>query len=94
MDAAEATESATVHETLGSTRLASCNSARGTRVLQRCRMAQRDVQQCEMQGVVVAAQRSIEGALVSGRESFNIGSISSLTGMSEVGWISYLLLSN
>jgi len=47
-----------------------------------------------MQGVVATTQRSIEGALVSGRESFRIGSVSSLTAMSEVGWISYLLLSN
>ena len=36
----------------------------------------------------------VEGALDSDRESFNIGSVSSLTGMSVVGWISYLLLSN
>ena len=37
---------------------------------------------------------AVEGARDSSRESFNIGSVSSLTGMSVVGWISYLLLSN
>jgi len=57
-------------------------------------MAQRGLQQCEMQGVVATTQRSVEGALVSDRRSFSIGSVSSLTGMSEVGWINYLLLSD
>jgi len=40
------------------------------------------------------SSEAVEGALVSGRESFSIGSVSSLTGMSEVEWISYLLLRN
>ena len=94
MDADEATEGATVQDSPGSARLAGCNSVRGTGVLHQCRMAQRGVQRCEMQGVVAATQRSVEGALVSGKGSFNIGSVSSLTGMLEVGWISYLLLTN
>jgi len=51
-------------------------------VLQWCRMAQRGVQRCKMQGVVAATQRSLEGAVVSSRESFRIGSVSSLIGMS------------
>ena len=87
-------EIATVWESLDSVRLAGCNSARGTGVLHQCRMAQRGVQHCEMQGVVAVVQRSVEGALVSDRESFSVGSVSSLTRMSKVGWISYLLLSN
>ena len=32
---------------------------------------------------------AVEGALDSDRESFSIESVSSLTGMSIVGWISY-----
>lgn len=83
-----------MQESLGSARLIGCNSARGTRVLQQCRMVWRGVQRCEMQGVFVATQRSVEGALVRNKESFSIESAYSLTGMSEVGWISYLLLSN
>ena len=51
-------------------------------------------QQCEMHGVVATTQRSVEGACVSGKEGFSIGSVSSLTEMSEYGWINYLLLSN
>ena len=94
MDADGAAEGAIVQKSQNSTRLAGCNSARGAGVLQRSSMAQRGLQRCEMQGVVAAAQRSVEGALVSDRGSFNIGSVSSLTRMSDVGWISYLLLSN
>jgi len=41
-----------------------------------------------MQGVVAAAERLVEGALVSDRGSFNIRSVSSLTWMSVVGRIS------
>ena len=88
-DADEVAESTTVQESSDSTRLSVCNSARGTRVLHKCRMAQRGVQQCETQGVVTATQSPVEGALVSGRGSFSNRSVSSLTGMSEVGWISY-----
>ena len=94
IDANEAAESATVQESPSSARLAGCNSVRGTGVLHHCRMAQRGVQRCEMQGVVATAQRPIEGALVSSRGSFSVGSVSNLTRMSEVGWISYLLLGN
>ena len=93
-DADEAAKSAIVQESSGSARLAGCSSVRGTGVLHQCRMAQRGVQRCEMQGVVAAAQRLVEGALVSGRGSFSIGSISSLTRISEVGRINYLLLSS
>ena len=74
-----------MQETRDSAELVGCSNARGTGVLHQCRMAQRGVQRCEMQGVVAAAQRSVEGALVSGRGSFNIGSVSSQKGMSEVG---------
>lgn len=42
-------------------------------------------QQCEMHGVVTIAQRSVEGALVSNKGSFNIESVSSLTKMSKLG---------
>lgn len=66
-------KSAKVQESLGSVRLAGCNSVRGTRVLQQCRMSQRGVQWCEMQGVVAAMQRAVEGALISDIGSFNIG---------------------
>ena len=45
-----------------------------------------------MQGVVAVAQRSVEGALVSSRGSFNIRNLSTLTGMSEFGWISYFFV--
>ena len=37
---------------------------------------------------------AVEGARDSDRETFSIGSVSSLIGMSVVGWIGYLLLSN
>ena len=84
-DADGAAESATMKESWDSARQAGCNSARGTRMLHQCRVAQRDVQRCEMQGVVAAVQWSVEGALVSGRGSFNIGIVSSLTRMSELG---------
>ena len=69
------TKSTIVQESPDSARLASCNSVRGMGVLHQCKMAQRGVQWFKMQGVVVAAQRSIEGALVSGRGSFSIGSV-------------------
>ena len=53
--------------------LAGYSSARGTRVLHQCRTTLRGVQRCEMQGVVVAVQRSkrehlsaAEGASASG----------------------------
>ena len=52
-------------------------------------MEQRGVQRYEVHGVVAAAQTSVEGELVSGRENFSIGSVSTLTGVSVVGWISY-----
>lgn len=42
-------------------------------------------QKCEMHGVVVAAQSSVEEALVSNRGSFSIKSVSSLTKMSKLG---------
>ena len=89
-----AAERATVQESQDIAELASCSNVRDTGVLHQCRMAQRCVQWCDMQGVVAVVQRSIEGALVSDRGSFSIGSVSSLAGMLEVGWISYLLLSN
>ena len=57
-DADGATERATMQESRDSARLAGCSSVRGTGVLHQCRMAQRGVQWCEMQGVVAAAQRS------------------------------------
>jgi len=68
-----------------SPRLARCNIVRSMEVLHQCRMAQRDVQWCEIHGVVAAAQRSVEGALVSGKGNFSIETVSSLTGMSELG---------
>ena len=68
-----ATERATVQDSQDSERLAGCNSARGTRVLHQCRMAQRGVQRCPMHRVVAATQRSerehlsmTEGASASG----------------------------
>lgn len=42
-------------------------------------------QQCEMHGVAVAAQRLVEGALVNDKGSFNMGRVSSLSGISELG---------
>jgi len=42
-------------------------------------------QQCKRHGVIVAAQRSVQGSLVSDKGSFSIGSVSSLTEMSELG---------
>ena len=71
-DADGVEERATVQESQDSVELVGCNNARGTGVLHQCRMAQRGVQRCEMQGVVAAAQRSerehlsaIEGASAS-----------------------------
>ena len=66
-------------------RLAGCNSVRGTGMLHQCRMAQRGMQRCEMHGVVAAVQRSVEGALASDRGSVSIGSVSSMTEISELG---------
>ena len=73
-------ERATVQESQDNTELAGCNNERGTGVLHQCRMTQRDVQWCEMQGVVAAAQRSerehlsmIEGASTSEGVSSPIG---------------------
>ena len=57
-DADGAAERAIVQDSQDNTRLAGCNSARGTGVLHQCRMAQRGVQWCKMQGVVAASQRS------------------------------------
>lgn len=56
-NADEATERATVQNSQNNARLAGCNSVRGMGVSHQCRMAQRGVQWCEMQGVVVVAQR-------------------------------------
>jgi len=55
MDVDGAIKKATVQESRDNARLAGCSSARGTRVLHQCRMAQRGVQWCEMQGVVAVA---------------------------------------
>jgi len=58
MDAYGAAEGATVQDSQDIVRLVGCNSARGMGVLHQCRMAQRGVQQCEMHGFIVVAQRS------------------------------------
>ena len=86
IDADEVEESATVQESPDNVRLAGCNGVRGMGVLHQCRMAHRGVQRCEMQGVVAVVQMSVEGALVSGRGSFSIESVSRLIGMSE-DWV-------
>ena len=72
-DADEGTEGATVQDSQDSARLAGYNSTRGMGVLHQCKMAQRGVQRCKMQGVVAAAHRSerehlsmTEGALALG----------------------------
>ena len=85
MDVNKAVKSAIVQESWGSARLLSCNSARGTGLLHQCKMAQRGVQRCEMQGDVATVQSSVEGALVSGRGSFSINNVSYLIGMLELG---------
>ena len=92
-DADEAEERATVQNSQDNARLVGCNSARGMGVLRQCRIAQRGVQRCEMQGVVAATQRSKREHLSATEgASASVGD-SSLTGRSD--WeISYLLLSN
>jgi len=47
-----ATERAIVQKSQDSVELAGCNNARGTVVLHQCRMTQRGVQWCEMNGVL------------------------------------------
>ena len=93
-DADEAAESATVQKSPGSARLAGCSSARGMESVAIVQDGTERFAAVQEAGSCYSSAGAVEGALVSGRESFNIGSVSSLIGMSEVGWISYLLLSN
>ena len=93
-DVDEVTESATVQESPGSTRLAGCNSMRGTESVAIVQdgterfATMRDARSC------CSSAEAIQRAPNSSRESFNFGSVSSLTRMLVVGWISYVLLSN
>ena len=79
------TEGATVQDSQDSTRLAGCNSVRGTGVLHQRRMAQKGVQRCEMRGVVAVAQRSEREHLSTTKGVFSLVGVSTLTEMSELG---------
>ena len=75
-DADGATESATVQESRVSS-LQQCEKHGSVAPVQDVT----EKQQCEMHGIAAAAQTSIEGALVSGKGSFSIENVSSLTGI-------------
>jgi len=92
MDANEAVESATMHYSQTAQRgLQQCERHKGGYNSERWH---REVAVVREAGSCCSNTEAIEGALDSDKESFKIESVSSLIGMSVVGWISYLFLSN
>ena len=70
------------------------SSARGTEEIRAVQDGTERFAAMREAGNCCSNTEAVEGARDSCRESFSIGSVSSLTGMSVIGCISYLLLSN